>query len=75
MFDLEVCLFDTEVEIRPSISLHHQRLKICFNIVKMYLISKVFYIEYDISITKSSISMLQDFNIRCLQYRTRYAIM
>jgi hypothetical protein len=78
VFDIEVCQFDIDVEIRPSISklyLQYRRLEKCFDIVKIYAISKVFDIRYDISITKSSISTLQDFDIECLQYMIRYAIM
>ncbi len=78
IFDIEVCLFDIDVEIWPSISklyLRYWRLEICFDIVKMYSISKIFNIRYDISITNSLISTLQDFNIGCLQYRIRYTIM
>jgi hypothetical protein len=78
VFDIEVCQFDIDVEIRPSISklyLLYRRLDICFNIVKTYSISKMFDIGYDISITKSSILTLQDFDIGCLQYRTRSAMM
>ncbi len=66
VFDIEVCRFDIDVEIRPSISklyLRYRRLEICFDIVKMYSISKIFDIGYDISIKKSSISTLQDFRV------------
>ncbi len=82
MFDIEVCQFniDVQVENRPSraiskLYLRYRRLEICLDIVKMYSISEIFDIGYDISITKSSISTLQDFNIGYLQYRTQYAIM